>query len=94
MIVDAPRSSLASPVTFWTAAAAMAAGSNPSFVPERPVLGGRGGVEDELGHLVVGHDAALLALEPRELDLAGPVVDDRRLGEGQRLEVRLGQARP
>ena len=61
-------------------------------VPEGPILGRGRGVEDELGHLVERDDAALLALEPGELDLAGPVVDDRRLVEGEALELRRVRA--
>jgi len=38
--------------------------------------------------LVVGHDPALDSLEPTELDLAGPVVDDRRLVVVELLEAR------
>ncbi len=61
-------------------------------VPERSILGGGRGVEDELGDLVERDHAALLALEPGELDRAGPVVDDRRLVEGEALQLRgVGQ---
>jgi hypothetical protein len=59
-----------------------------AVVPERPVLGGRRRVEHELRDLVEGDDPALLALEATELDRPRPVVDDRRLGEGQRAERR------
>ena len=62
-------------------------------VPEGPVLGDGRRVEEQLRNVVEGHDAALLALEAGELDLAGTVVDDRRLGERQALERRGRQPR-
>ena len=65
----------------------IAAGSKPSFaqnvrssavvVASRTSFGTSSNVDD----------APLLALEPPELDLAGAVVDDRRLGERQLVEV-------
>jgi hypothetical protein len=57
-----------------------------TVVPEASVLGRRRGVDDELGHVCVGDDPALLPLEAGELDLAGPVVDDGGLVERQLFE--------
>ncbi len=53
----------------------------PFVLPERRVLHRGRRVEHELGDIVEADDAPLLRLEPGELDLPRPVVDDRRLGE-------------
>ena len=56
-------------------------------VPERAVLGGGRRVEHGLGDRIEGEDATSLVLESPELDLAGAVVDDRRLGEPQVVQL-------
>ena len=58
-------------------------------VPEGLVLDRRGRVEEHLGDLVEGHGLALRIAEAGQLDLAGPVVDDRFLG--QRVGGQLGR---
>ena len=50
-------------------------------LPEGLVLDGRRGVEDDRRDLLERHDLALAVAEPGQLDLAGPVVDDRLLGQ-------------
>src|SRR5207247_8304945 len=60
----------------------------PAVVPEGAVLGGGRRVDHELRHVVIGDDPALLPLEARQRDLAGAVVDDGWLVEGQLLERR------
>ena len=60
--------------------------------PERPVLGGGRRIEHELRDVTEADDAPILEPELSELDRAGPVVDDRRLGERQALEPgRIGE---
>ncbi len=54
--------------------------------PEVLVLDGGRGVDDLAGQLVEGDELALEVAEPGELDLAGPVVDDRLL-----LEIDVGE---
>ena len=64
----------------------------PAIRPEGVVLGGRRGVEEEWRHLAERDDPPFLAREPSELDRSGPVVDDRGLGERQRLQAsRVGE---
>ena len=50
-------------------------------VPERLVLDRRRRVEQDRRDLVEGHDLALGLAEAGQLDLAGPVVDDRLFGQ-------------
>ena len=67
-------------------------GVEAAVLPERAVLRGGRRVEDQPWHVVVGDDAPLDRLEATQLDLAVAVVEDRRLGERQRLELgRVGQ---
>ncbi len=63
-------------------------------LPERLVLGGRGGVDENGRDLVVRDDVALLASKGGELDLAGPVEDLGLLGEVEVVEdlLRVGKA--
>ena len=53
----------------------------PGVLPEGLVLDRGRRVEQHLRDLVEGHDLALGVAEPGQLDLAGPVVDDRLLGQ-------------
>ena len=57
-------------------------------LPERAVLGRGRRVEDEPGNLVEGDDPPAFLLERAQDDGAGPIVDDGRLVEGQRVERR------
>jgi len=63
-------------------------GIEAAVLPEGPILGRRRRIQDESRHFAEYDDAPLLALEPAELNRAGPVVDDGRLGERQRSETR------
>ena len=63
-------------------------GIEAGVLPEGLVLDRRGGVDDDRRDLVERHDVALRVAEPRELHLAGPVVDDRLLGEDGLVHVR------
>ena len=83
MIVDAPRG--------WPETVSSPADTMPDRVeagvdPEVLVLDRGRGVEDLAGQLVVRDELALEVAEPGELDLAGPVVDDRLL-----LEIDVGE---
>ena len=71
----------------------IAATSNPLFAQNVRSSAVVVAVEHELRDVAEARpDAADLAPEPAELDRAGPVVDDRRLGERQALEPRrIGQ---
>ena len=92
VIVDAPRSLV--PGRVLGDGRDQGGRVDAGVVPERAVLGGRRGVEDQGRDVGVVDDAATLVLEPTELHLAVTVVHDRRLGEGQLAELaRVGQAR-
>ena len=62
-------------------------------VPERLVLDRGGRVEQDLRDLIELDDLALGVAEARQLDLAGPVVDDRLLGQDVIRRVWLGGGR-
>ena len=62
----------------------------PGVLPEGLVLDGGGRVDDLARDLVEGDDVAPLAGERCELDLAGPVVDTRLLGQVEVVEDLLG----
>ena len=67
-------------------------GVEAGVVPEGLVLDRGGRVEQHLGDLVEGHGLALGIPEAGQLDLAGPVVDDRLLGKDVVLQLaRIGQ---
>ena len=90
MIVEAPRS--LSPLAFSAAAARIARGSKPAFSQNVRSSAVVVASRRRLGIWLVCHDATTLLLERPELDLAGSVVDDRGLGEGQVAERRgIGQ---
>ena len=92
MIVEAPRGL---PESVSSPADTMPIGSKPGLDPEVLVLDRGRRVEDLARQLVEGDELALEVAEPRQLDLAGPVVDDRLLLEVDVRERRdgVGQAR-
>ncbi len=61
-------------------------------LPEGPVLGVRGRVEEQGRDLLEGNDPPVLRLEAAQLDGPRPVIDDGRLRERQVLEQRPGRA--
>ena len=90
VMVEAPRGL---PATVSSPAETMPAGSKPALHPEILVLDGGRRVEDLARQLVECDELALQVAEARQLDLAGPVVDDRLLFErdvGERRD-RVGE---
>ena len=66
---------------------------HPVVLPVRAVLAGHRGLPDKVRKLIELHGLSVLALEPREEGLAGPVVDVRGLGRLEVVEdVRVGQS--
>ncbi len=71
-------------------------GIEPGVLPEGLVLDRGRRIEDDRRDLVERDDLALGVAEPRQLDLARPVVDDRLLGQDDvvhRLRLREGRVR-
>ena len=79
VIVEAPR---LLPRSESSAAETIADRVEAGVLPEGLVLDRGRRVEQDLGDLVEGDDLALGVAEAGQLDLAGPVVDDRLLGQG------------